>query len=90
MSITTEQVHNNLKGVLLNGRILVNGLPLNANEMSSLIQGEQMLFEKAMQFDKAPELAAKKEIPKKGGNDGSGNIVKFSHQMTENGQKKKE
>lgn len=58
---TTEQVHGNLKNILLNGRILVNGLPLTANEIASIIQGEQMLFEKAMKFDQAVALAAKKQ-----------------------------
>ena len=60
----TEQVHNNLKNVLLNGRILINGLSLTANELSGILQGEQMLFEKASQFDKNQE-AVKDEKPKK-------------------------
>ena len=60
----TEQAHNNLKNILLNGRILINGLPLTANEISGILQGEQMLFEKASQFDKNQE-AAKAEKPKK-------------------------
>lgn len=59
--VTTEQVHGNLKNILLNGRILVNGLPLTANEIASVIQGEQMLFEKAMKLDQAVALAAKKQ-----------------------------
>ena len=62
----TEQAHNNLKNILLNGRILINGLPLTANEISGILQGEQMLFEKASQFDKNQE-AAKAEKPKKQG-----------------------
>jgi len=62
--MTTEQAHQNLKNVLLNGRILINGMPLTANELSGLLQGEQMLFEKASQHDQA--TAAKKEkTPKK-------------------------
>ena len=60
----TEQAHQNLKSVLLTGRILINGMPLTANELSGLLQGEQMLFEKASQFDKNQE-AAKDEKPKK-------------------------
>ena len=64
MSMTTEQAHNNLKGLLVNGRILLNELPLTVKETSVLIQGEQMLFEKAMNFDKASELAAKREAEK--------------------------
>lgn len=47
----TEQAHNNLKNLLLNGRILINGLPLTANELSMTLQGEQMLFEKASKLD---------------------------------------
>ena len=61
MQPTTEQVHNNLKGLLLNGRILVNGGSLTANEIVAVIQGEQMLFEKAMKLDQATALAAKKQ-----------------------------
>lgn len=62
----TEQAHANLKNVLLNGRILINGMPLTANELSSTLQGEQMLFAKATQLDKATALAAteKKQDPK--------------------------
>lgn len=61
MIISTEQAHSNLKNVLHNGRILINGLPLTANEIGGLIQGEQILFKKAIQFDKAQELVAKGE-----------------------------
>lgn len=60
----TEQAHNNLKNVLLNGRILLNGLPLTANEISGVLQGEQMLFEKASRLDTAQALAAKQKEPK--------------------------
>lgn len=63
MQATTEQVHNNLKNLLLNGRIMVNGLPLTANEIVAVIQGEQMLYEKAIQLDKATELVAKQSPP---------------------------
>lgn len=61
--ISTVKAHENLKNILLHGRILINGLPLTANELSATFQGEQMLFEKASQFDveragaKAPEKA---------------------------------
>jgi len=41
----TEQAHKSLQQVLLTGRILVNGLPLTANEISGVLRGEQMLFE---------------------------------------------
>ena len=61
MQATTEQVHNNLKGLLLNGRIQVNGSSLTANELGAVIQGEQMLFERAMKFDQATALVAKKK-----------------------------
>lgn len=50
--LTSEQAHDNLKSLLHNGRTLLNGLPLTANEVSTLILGEQMLFDKAMRFDK--------------------------------------
>ena len=64
MSQQTEQAHNNLRNVLLNGRILINGLPLTANEVSGIIQGEQMLFEKATKLDTASELVAKQKASK--------------------------
>jgi hypothetical protein len=56
----TEQAHRSLNGLLLNGRILVNGLPLTAQELSNVLQQEQLLFEKAAQFDKAQALVAAK------------------------------
>ena len=61
----TEQAHQSLRNVLLNGRILINGLPLTANEISGLIQGEQILFEKATQFNKAQAIVAGKKEEKK-------------------------
>ena len=62
----TEQAHQNLKNVLLNGRILVSGVPLTANEISGVLQGEQMLYEKATQLDKtSAEKAVKKPEKKK-------------------------
>lgn len=61
----TEQAHQNLKNVLLNGRIVLNGLPMTAVEQSAIIRGEQMLFEKATQLDKTQELAAKVKEPEK-------------------------
>jgi len=48
-----EQAHGVLRNVLLNGRILLNGMSLTANEISGLLQGEQMLFEKAIQFEES-------------------------------------
>lgn len=63
--MTSEQAHQGLRQVLLTGRILVNGLPLTANEISGLLQGEQMLFEKASQFDKAQAPDATKKPDKK-------------------------
>lgn len=65
--MTNEQAHNNLKNLIFNGRILINGLPLTANEISALIQSEQVLFDKAMQFDKAQKLVtAKAAVPVEG------------------------
>ncbi len=50
--LTTKQAHDNLTNVLIKGRILLNEVPLTHIEATILLQGEQMLFEKAMQFDK--------------------------------------
>jgi hypothetical protein len=60
----TEQAHQSLRQVLLTGRILVNGMPLTANELSGILQGEQMLYEKASRFDKAQAIAGAKEKEK--------------------------
>lgn len=60
----TEIAHKDLRGILLNGRILINGNPLTANELSSIIQGEQMLFEKASKSDAAEALATLKKEEK--------------------------
>jgi len=58
----TEQAHNQLRQVLLKGRILFNGMPLTGEELGSIVRDEQMLYEKAMQLDKvnAP-VTVKKE-----------------------------
>lgn len=61
----TEQAHNNLKNLLLNGRILINGMPLTGNELGGIIQEEMMLYQKALQLDAAKALAAKQKAPKK-------------------------
>ena len=71
----TEQAHNDLRNILLNGRILINGMPLTGNELGVIIQGEQMLFGKASQLDKANALVASQKAeknPKK-----KGNVVPF-------------
>ena len=60
-----QQAHQNLKNVLLNGRILINGLPLTANEISGVLRGEQMLFEKAVQLDKTSAEKTTKKVEKK-------------------------
>ena len=57
----TEQAHNNLKNVLLSGRILLDRLPLTANELSGVLQGEQLLYEKATRLDKANQLATEQK-----------------------------
>ena len=64
MNVTTEQAHQNLRNLLLNGRILINGLPLTFNEVGALTQCEQMLFEKATKLDAATALAAQKQAEK--------------------------
>lgn len=60
----TDVAHRDLQNVLLNGRILINGLPLTGNELSVIIRGELMLYEKATQLDATQELAAKVKEPK--------------------------
>lgn len=65
MNEKTEQAHRDMKNVLLAGRILINGMPLTGNELGILIQEEQMLYQKASQFDAASELAAKQAKPPK-------------------------
>lgn len=51
----TEQAHKNLQNILLNGRIVLNGLPLNANEISTMIQHEHILYSRASELDRANE-----------------------------------
>ena len=60
----TEQAHNDLRNILLNGRILINGMPLTGNELGVIIQGEQMLYGKATQLDKANALVASQKAKK--------------------------
>lgn len=63
----TEKAHQAVRNLLLNGRILVNGIPPTAIEITEIIQGEQMLFEKATKFDADAAVAAKiaeKQKPK--------------------------
>jgi len=60
----TEQSHRDLNNILLNGRILINGMPLTGNELGAIIQGEQMLYAKASQLDKANALVASKKAEK--------------------------
>lgn len=71
----TEIAHKNLRDILLNGRILINGNPLTANELSSVIQGEQTLFEKASKSDTADALAAKKKAEKDNKKKWEGHII---------------
>ena len=60
----TDVAHRDLQNVLLNGRILINGLSLTGNELGAIIQGEQLLFHKATQLDKANALDAQKKAGK--------------------------
>ena len=64
MNAQTEQGHKDLRNVLLNGRVLINGMPLTGNELGVLVQEEQMLYQKASQLDAANELVAKQKAPK--------------------------
>jgi hypothetical protein len=61
----TEQAHQQLKSVLLNGRILLNGAPLTGNEISGLLQSEQTLYEKATQLGKLVAAQNAKRNPEK-------------------------
>ena len=61
----TEQAHTNLRNLLLSGQILLNGFPVAVNVMTAVIQGEQLLFEKATKFDQAELLAQKNKVPEK-------------------------
>ena len=63
----TEAAHQDLQNVLLNGRILINGLPLTGSELGAILQGEQMLYGKATQLDKANALDAQKKAEKNSG-----------------------
>jgi len=60
----TEQAHQNVRNLLLNGRILVNGQPPTATEIGNIIAGEQMLFEKATQLDKSQNAKKDEKAPK--------------------------
>lgn len=61
----TVQAHNDLRNVLLNGRILLNGMPLTGNELGRIVQEEQILFSKASKLDAAEALSAQKKAEKK-------------------------
>ncbi len=73
----TEQAHEDLRKILLTGRILINRLPLTGNELGIILQGEQMLFGKAMKLDAAEAFAAKQaeKPPKKKPDPPKENIV---------------
>jgi len=49
------QAHQGLRNVLLNGRIVLNGLPLTAIEINGLVQGLELLFAKAKEV-KPPQV----------------------------------
>lgn len=57
----TDVAHKDLRNILLNGRILINGMPLTGNELGVIIQGEQMLYGKATKLDAAQSLSAQKK-----------------------------
>jgi len=70
----TQQAHDSMRKIILEGRILLNGMPLTGTELGLVIQQEQMLFAKAAAYDKitASENAKKEkkeskepETPKK-------------------------
>ena len=45
--MTPEQAKHNLLGILTNGRIILNGLPLTGNELGGLQQSVLLLYEGA-------------------------------------------
>lgn len=57
-----EQVHHNLRHLLLNGRILLNGNPLTCTELSELLRDEQLLFNLAMEAQESKQAA---KLPEK-------------------------
>lgn len=71
----TDVAHRDLQNVLLNGRILINGMSLTGNELGAIVRGEQMLFAKATQLDKANALVANQEA--EGGSQKKANVLPF-------------
>ena len=71
----TEAAHQGLRNILFNGRILINGMPPTGNELGEIIQGEQMLYDKATQLDKTNAAKKAEKTPKK-----NPNIIPISQQ----------
>ncbi len=59
-----QQAHQNLRNLLFNGRILLNGQPPTLVEMDGILRGEQLLFEMASKLQATEKLAAEKKAPK--------------------------
>lgn len=59
-----QQAHQNLRNLLLNGRILLNGQPPNVVEMDKILRGEQLLFEMASKLQAAEKLVADNKAAK--------------------------
>jgi len=60
-----QEAHARLQRVILNGRILVNGMPLTANELSGILRDEQRLYGLAAEFITAKAEKTKPEKDKK-------------------------
>ena len=58
----TDVAHRDLRNILLNGRILLNGMPLTGNELGIIVQGEQMLYDKATKLDVTLTGAEQKKL----------------------------
>ena len=58
-----NEAHQNLRHLLFNGRIILNGAPLTTNELSQLIQAEQLLYNGVIELEKS-KLPAVKEAEK--------------------------
>lgn len=54
------QANQNLRHLLLKGRISLNGAPLTAEELNHLFEALQTLHQRAVAFQKAQAIAAAK------------------------------
>ena len=59
-----QQANQNLRNVLLKGRILLNGMALTGEEISNLLINVNVLFEGASKLQAAEKLLADKKAAK--------------------------